>query len=69
MKIFKRFERKYPYLHALIVGAALIMLWRGLWGLMDKYLFPHNEPLSYIISLALGLLLLILDDVRLRRIG
>lgn len=67
MGLLKRFEKRYPIFHALAIGAALIMMWRGIWGLMDKYLLPHDLPLSYGISLLVGLLILLLDDIRLKR--
>ena len=44
----------------ILTGIAIIAFWRGLWGLMDLYLFPDNEPLSYIVSVVIGLLLLYL---------
>lgn len=44
----------------LLTGIGLIAFWRGLWGLMDLYLFPENETISYFVSLSLGLLILYL---------
>ena len=45
-------------LYALLIGTSMIMLWRGIWGLLDTYFFPHNKPLSYSVSVAIGLLIL-----------
>ena len=39
---------------SIIVAIALISFWRGLWGLMDLYLYPENEALSYWVSLIAG---------------
>ena len=53
----------------LITGAAIIAFWRGLWGLMDLYLFPQNEVLSYLVSAFLGILILYLNDFSLEELG
>lgn len=42
----------------LLVTIAVISFWRGAWGLMDIYLFPDNQTLSFLISLSLGIALL-----------
>jgi len=67
--IFKKFIEKYPLLDSIIVAIAIIMLWRGVWGLMDLYLFPNQPWLSYTIGGVIGLLLLFLDDFKLTEIG
>ncbi len=46
----------------LLVVASVVMVWRGLWNLMDTYLFPGSPILSNIISIILGLFLLYLPD-------
>lgn len=43
---------------ALVLALAVISLWRGLWGVMDAFLFPDNMPLSYLASLCIGIFLL-----------
>ena len=50
---------KGSYAHALIIGTAVILFWRGVWGLFDLYLFPDNLLLRYLVSLILGLAILI----------
>lgn len=44
----------------ILVAFAIISFWRGVWQLMDFYLFPNNYVLSNWISLFLGLGILIL---------
>jgi Mg/Co/Ni transporter MgtE len=39
---------------AMLVGFGVVLFWRGAWGLMDLYLFPGNEHLSFVSSIALG---------------
>jgi len=45
-------------LQALLIAFAIVSFWRGVWGLMDTYLFPNNYVLSLWISLVLGIILL-----------
>ena len=44
--------------YTILIAFAIICFWRGIWGLMDEYLFPSNKNLSYIISLLLGVTIL-----------
>ncbi len=44
----------------LISALAIISLWRGIWGLMDIYLFPTKKTISLIISILFGLIILFL---------
>ena len=37
----------------------IIAIWRGIWNLIDLYLFPENLLLSQIISIIIGLFILI----------
>jgi hypothetical protein len=53
----KKNLEKQPLLSTLLITGAVIMFWRGVWGLMDVYLLPDNPPLSYGISLVISLLL------------
>jgi hypothetical protein len=39
----------------IIVGS--VSIWRGLWHIMDHYLFPKNKELSAWASLIFGLIL------------
>lgn len=48
-------KRKTSLPKILIVGTAVVLFWRGAWGLMDLYIFPDNPAVSYIISLIAGL--------------
>lgn len=45
-------------LYAILIGTSMIMLWRGVWGLLDKYFFPQNQSVSYGLSVVIGLLIL-----------
>ena len=44
--------------HVMLTALAIIMFWRGIWGLMDVYLFPGNFILSHVLSIIIGILIL-----------
>lgn len=46
----------------LVLAIAVVCVWRGTWGILDLYLFPNNSLLSFIVSIAIGLLILYTDD-------
>ena len=45
---------------AILIAFAIILFWRGIWGLADIYLFPNNQELSLWVGLIMGLGILIL---------
>ena len=44
--------------HTLLIALAIVAFWRGVWGLMDIYLFPNNAIVSFSVSLVIGILIL-----------
>ena len=60
-----KLENKRTTLNSLIIVVAIIMLWRGVWGLLDIYLFPDIPTLSYVVSISMGILRLYLNDFHL----
>jgi Fuseless len=54
-------KSRHPNASAVIVILAIILIWRGVWGLLDTYLFPDSPTLSNIVSAALGIVILYLD--------
>lgn len=69
MKFFRKHKKKNPFLYHLITGTAIITFWRGLWGLLDIYIFPENLVLSYGISTIIGLAILFINDYSIEEIG
>ncbi len=51
-------RKKNSYIRILQIVIAVVLVWRGLWGLMDLYIFPDQLLVSYIVSLVIGLLVL-----------
>jgi hypothetical protein len=55
-------QDKHQLLFAIIIAFAVVAFWRGIWGLMDAYIFPNNYALSSWISVFIGLAVLIATD-------
>ena len=45
-------------LNVFIMLTAVILIWRGIWGLADLYLFSEDRTLSLFFSVVIGLLIL-----------
>lgn len=60
MKINPKKEKRTfsKVMDTLLVALAIVLFWRGVWGLMDLYLFPKNLTISYMSSLAIGIVIL-----------
>lgn len=65
---FQWLKSKHPNWYSIIVGASLIMFWRLIWDLLDMYFLPDNHLLSVIIPGVLGLILLYVNDFKLKEI-
>lgn len=61
-KIMRNHDRN---ISILIECIAIIMIWRWIWELLDMYLFPGNPLISNLISIALWIIILLVDDGRL----
>lgn len=42
----------------LIAVVAVVAMWRGLWGLMDLYLWPKNPKIGYWVSFLVGFIII-----------
>lgn len=61
LKKLRKFLSTRKNLRIIINLLTIIIIWRGVWGLMDLFVFPGNELLSYLTSVGLGFILLLLD--------
>ena len=43
----------------LVAVVAVVMMWRGLWGLMDIYLWPNNPKRSNWVSFIVGFIMIV----------
>ena len=67
-KKIKGLRRRFPNLYSVVMGASFILFVRGIIGFADIFLFPNMLPLSYGISIALGLFILYLNDFKLKEL-
>jgi hypothetical protein len=51
-----------PNIFIIYKTIALVMVWAGIWGLLEEYVFPDSPTLRYISVLTAGLFLLYIDD-------
>jgi hypothetical protein len=57
---FTQFKNHHQLIIAIIVGGSVISFWRGIWGLMDIFFFSNNNPLSYLLSIFVGIFVLVM---------
>ena len=50
----KMLEKLEKNVYVLILSAGIVLIWRGIWGMLDLYLLPENLVLSYVVSILLG---------------
>ena len=53
--------RRY-FVRDLLIVAGVVLVWRGIWHLADRFLFPDYPLLSEAFSILIGLFLLYLPD-------
>ena len=64
----KKFGRKFGFsfnprfFPVLVTVIGIVMVWRGVWFLLDLYLFPNHPELSGLTSLLIGLTILYLPN-------
>ena len=58
----QEYKTRYPTANVVVIFFAIIMLWRGFWGLLDIYLFPGSPTLSSLVCILTGVIVLYLDD-------
>ncbi len=55
-----------PNIRILVEVTGVILVWRGIWALTDRYLFPDNPDLSAIISIILGIIIIYIENKNLK---
>ncbi len=46
----------------LIIAVGIVLIWRGVWGLADTFLFPNITILSFLASIGMGILVLLIHE-------
>ena len=60
-KSFQALEQKHQLIFAVVIGSALILFWRGIWGLSDligALIFPQNQWAYFLALLVFGFIVL-----------
>jgi uncharacterized membrane protein len=55
-------------LSTVVIAFGIIAFWRGVWGLMDYYLFPGHHIMSLWISLIIGVAILYSTESLIKRL-
>jgi len=55
-------------LHILIDIIGAVLVWRGVWVLADRYLFPDHPDISAVVSIFIGILILYIEDRKLKEL-
>lgn len=55
-----KLKTEHKITFAIVIGFAVVAFWRGVWGLLDVYLFPDNPSLSLWLSALLGIAILVI---------
>ena len=60
----KKRNKQSPFdlnLRILVEVAGVILVWRGMWSLADRYLLPESPDVSAVISILLGIIILYVE--------
>ncbi|MDD2224641.1 MAG: hypothetical protein PHP97_00565 [Candidatus Shapirobacteria bacterium] len=61
LKKVRKFLNRRQNLRIIIDLLGAIAIWWGIWGILDLFVFPENHLISYIVSITLGFILLLID--------
>lgn len=64
-KSLRKLRKTYHNGYVVVIAAAIIMFWHGMFGLLDMFLFPGNELLRHVVSVSIGLFVLFVNDFKL----
>lgn len=68
MNVIQRIKKKFPNFNSLVVVIGVVLVWRGIWHIADMYLLPDNDLYSSIAGIIIGIMLLLVDDLRLNEL-
>ena len=55
-------------LNTIIVCISVIMVWKGIWDLLEIYVFPENPLVSNILCAVVWFAILLIDDWKLEEL-
>lgn len=65
---FTQLKKHHQLFFSLIIMSGMISLWRGVWRLLDLYLFPGFPVLSFSFSVFLGIIIISLTHYTINKI-
>lgn len=63
---FKNLKTHHQLIWSLVIVVSLVSIWRGVWGLMDAFIFPNNFLLSVITTLFAGIIMITVTHYKLK---
>ncbi|NVP17429.1 hypothetical protein HUU51_01800 [Candidatus Gracilibacteria bacterium] len=66
--IFKSKKNKKTLIYNIrvfLLLLAVVVIWRGIWNIFDRYFFPDYFMLSNILSIVIGLVIIFINDYEL----
>lgn len=64
---FVYLERHYQVIFIVIILFSVVLIWRGLWNLVEYFWFPSYPLLSNILGLIMGIVVLYLSHHLMRQ--
>jgi uncharacterized membrane protein YpjA len=61
-------ERLLYHFKFLALAVGVVLVWRGIWDLSERYLFPSHPDISALVSIAIGMFVLYLTDRKLNEL-
>lgn len=61
-KSIQKFLKPRKNLRLILDAIGLILIWRGIWGILDLFFFPNNPIISYLGSIIFGFIFLVIDE-------
>ena len=59
---------KGTFYHVLLTVVAVVMVWRGIWNLLDEYMVIEHPLVNSLVSIFVGVVLLYFLDRNLRKL-
>jgi hypothetical protein len=57
------FSRLGFNIRTLVEVLAIVLIWRGIWVLLDTYFLPIHPAVSAILGIVVGIMILLIDDL------
>lgn len=64
----QKYDTPYRIFRLLLIALVIILVWRGVNGLINEFLFPENELLSNISSIIIAIGIFVLAKIRLKEL-